>query len=424
MKILYTLLIVLLLCPNVYSMSEPPVEVLDNTLTELQEKGAIDSTNSTVATLGGGIAYTGSWVDVTQSASAAFIVLTDADSAASGFRIEFSDDASNINHVHVYTVQSNSPNGGHYTAPILSQYMRVKYTNGTAAQSSFALSTYLFKYPMERAHLHSINHVINDDHEASIVRVANDIFVDYSANRNTDIFTFHRFGYNDTVPNGSWADIWSYGPTDATYNWPVTAETLRIRAGGNAADDAAGVGAQSISIMYYDSTWAEVTETLVTAGAGASAATGSTAVRFIRAYVDDVGAIGVANTGNIIIENTTTNEVVGYIVAGIGQTEQTHHTVPAGYTAYFRYINVQVATGTNKSADIRLWQRENADDWTGPTYTGKRMIHRWVSIQESAPLDIFALPSFPEKTDIWLEGYGNGAVTGINVSYDLILIKD
>ena len=74
----------------------------------------------------------------------------------------------------------------------------------------------------------------------------------------------HKFGRNDAVPNGSWAFISLTGMTGFGIVTPVA---VRIKSGGNAADTAAGNGVRAVIVQGIDSTGAEVTETIVTAGA-------------------------------------------------------------------------------------------------------------------------------------------------------------
>lgn len=231
----------------------------------------------------------------------------------------------------------------------------------------------------------------------------------------------HKFGFNGTVPNGTFADIWAYGPTDPTYNWPTAAESFRIRAGGDANDTAAGTGARSVTFQFLDATGAEVEETIATNGTGVSAATSSTGRRFNRAFVSGVGTQYGSNTGQIIIENETTNEVVAAIAAGFGQTQLSQYTVPLGYSAYLADINVDVEAGTNKNADVRMWQRQGALETSAP-FSPERIVHQWKGLEGALSINLKAYNTFPALTDLWLDAQGNGATVGVDASYDLFLV--
>jgi len=231
----------------------------------------------------------------------------------------------------------------------------------------------------------------------------------------------HKFGFNSTVPNGTFADIWTYGPTDNSYNWPTTTEKFRIKAGGNVNDAAAGSGAQNIVLEFLDATGVETVETLATAGSSASATTTVTGRRINRAYVSGVGTQFAANTGIILIENESTGAVVASIDEEMGQTQTSMYTVPLGYTAYITRAEVEVAIGTNKDADVRLWQREGAYETTAP-FSSKRLVHQWEAIQGDASFRLVSYRPIPALTDIWMEAKGNGATTSVDVNYDLFLV--
>jgi hypothetical protein len=208
------------------------------------------------------------------------------------------------------------------------------------------------------------------------------------------------------------------------YDWPTTSEGFRIRAGGDVNDTAAGTGAQEVIIQFLDATGLPVTETIATAGAAASASTSVTGRRVNRAFIGNVGTYHGSNTGVIIIENDVTNQVVATIPAGVGQTQQTMYTVPLGWTGFVEVIDINVAVGTNKDANIILWQSLGAYDTTTP-FGGKRLVRQWSQIQGTLPPAEFQnRPRFPALTDLWFTGIGNGAATGVDIDYDIIIIED
>lgn len=229
----------------------------------------------------------------------------------------------------------------------------------------------------------------------------------------------NKFGNNATVPNGSWEHIWSHS---AAYTWPTSAQTVRVKAGGNAADtNTAGAGARKVIVFGLDAEWNEAQKELTLAGASASAASTTTFIRVFRAYVSSVGTYSAANTGIIAIENTTSTNVLTTIAAGVGQSEVAHYTVPKGFTAYLHSIIVDVQS-TNSGA-VRMFRRQNADDVTAP-YSSARLIHRFPAVDGSSSVHYESLVTIPEKTDIWCEGYGNGGATEIAVRFELYLIEE
>ncbi len=235
-----------------------------------------------------------------------------------------------------------------------------------------------------------------------------------------DGFTaIHKFGENPDVAVSSTEDIWFGGGSYA--GWITAADEVRIKAGGNAADDSGGAGAQSIVVEGLDGNWADASETIVTNGANVSTKTTTAFFRVFRAYVANVGTYGGANTGNITIE-TEAGTVVAIIPAGKGQTQMSMYTVPAGKTAYLQQLFATVAAA--KAADIELFQRQNADDVSTP-FTSKRLVEAFIGITSEGVIRYKAMPSFPAKTDLWaVATTGTGAAASVVISYDLILVDN
>ncbi len=226
-----------------------------------------------------------------------------------------------------------------------------------------------------------------------------------------------KFGRNAAV-GATQEDIWETG---GTYTGFLTAASaVRIRAGGNAADDAAGAGARSIEVEGLDQNWNVAKETITTAGASASTATTTTFIRVYRVCVVDVGTYTGTNTGTISVE-TTGGALMATVEAGLGQTQMAIYTVPAGKTAYVASLSIYV--DSNKTAQVYLWQRQNADDVSAP-FTGKRIWRPFDGV--SGPVDgPVAFPYvFPAKTDIWASGIGPSGGAGIAVEMHIALVDD
>ena len=98
--------------------------------------------------------------------------------------------------------------------------------------------------------------------------------------------SFFRFGRNTAI--GA-----TYTPVTRSghYRTPQagSATTLRVKAGGNANDTAAGSGARQITLVGLDATGNVITETLATAGASASAAT-TKSLKLLQACCDESSA--------------------------------------------------------------------------------------------------------------------------------------
>lgn len=104
-------------------------------------KGVIDSGNSTSTPLAGGGVFTGSAVDTIDHGIVFVSVYADAASATNGLSIQQSIDGTNWDFSDSYTVGPGL--GENYNIIPYARYLRVVYTNGGGAQSTFRLQTIL-----------------------------------------------------------------------------------------------------------------------------------------------------------------------------------------------------------------------------------------------------------------------------------------
>jgi hypothetical protein len=228
----------------------------------------------------------------------------------------------------------------------------------------------------------------------------------------------HKFGRSDAVPNGSWVAITPL----AALTFLTGATAVRIKAGGNAADDTAGAGARQIMVTGIDTTLAEVTETITTAGAAASSPTSAAFWRPYRLAVKLVGTYGVANTGDIIVENAAGGTDLIMIVAGKGRSQHGQYSTPTGKTGYL--LSVHITVDSNKAANIRLFVREI---FTGVAIPAKPISLRlywdhitgtFTYVPRSPKL------SLPALSDIWVEAWGDGAISEVSVDFEILLVDD
>ena len=229
----------------------------------------------------------------------------------------------------------------------------------------------------------------------------------------------HKFGKNDAVPNASFEGVLQVG---AQFNFLQAPTTVRIKSGGDAADDAAGAGAQSVHIIGLDSNGLDASEVVVTNGILASSSTITSFWRVFRTHVHSVGSYGVANTDDIIIENTAGTTDLIAILAGEGQSQYGAYAVSSDKTAYL--LSVHVHVDGNKSADVIVYIREALNVVAGsmePTKL-KYSFDGTLGIdghEGKAPMLI--LPSW---TDIWLEARGSGAQTEVSIDFEILLVDN
>jgi len=232
----------------------------------------------------------------------------------------------------------------------------------------------------------------------------------------------HKYGRNTGVPNGTWEGVLQ---TAAQFVWPTVATTVRIKAGGNADDDGTssplGAGAWSVTVQGLNAAGAEVSETLATAGASASAPTTTEFIRVYRAWVETVGAYTGTNTAAVTIESTGGTDLI-LIAAGEGQSQYCAYTIPAQKTGFLASVTVQVDAA--KAADFRLLTRVDATNTTAP-YPAKRLKFYWDGILGTSVLKpLTPILALPALTDVWVEARGGGAGTEATADMEIILFDD
>jgi hypothetical protein len=378
----------------------------------------IDNNNTTTSNLGISGVFTGTWSDVRNYSE--IRLSYDSDVAGVDCRIEFSPDASAVERSISVPPQANSlqSNFGavHTLNPIL-PYFRVVYTNGTTAQTNFYLTTIL-SVTSGGGLISRATQVLNRYNDVKLQRVVNSPEQD----RNFGLIGYQKaerkFGVDGSV-TGTQQTVHELAADN--YTFIQAAETVRIKVGGNAADDTTGAGARTITVEGLDENWDEATEDIVTAGGSASSATTTTFIRINKVFTKEVGAYGGENTGDIIIEGVTSSTELAIIKAGIGNSRQVVYSVPAGKTAWIKSINVSV--GQANSADVSLYHISFADDFSAPFTSTKHF--EWgvkdYSGAQSFPQQTFL--KFDEKNDIIGEakkitGGGNASV---ELDFDYIL---
>lgn len=214
------------------------------------------------------------------------------------------------------------------------------------------------------------------------------------------------------------------------YRTPQTgsATALRIKAGGDANDTAAGTGARSVRLTGLNATGDVVSETIATAGASASAATTATFIRLFDAEVVDSGTYGTQAAGShaadIVIENAAggtdwaTIPVNGFATSN---TSIASYTIPRGYTGFIEGINIAIEGA--KIADVLMLSRGGVLDTAAPYQPIKR-VHEWIGI-ESTYTDTFTMPLlFPELTDVGMLGKVSNGTASVMVQMDILLLRN
>ena len=233
----------------------------------------------------------------------------------------------------------------------------------------------------------------------------------------------HKFGHNHAVTT-TLAPVCSGG----IWRTPQVsgATTLRIKAGGDALDTAAGSGAREITIYGLDATGVEISDTIITAGASASASTSASFLRVLRAFVTASGtyasATAASHVGPIVVEDTAGTEdwfTIPIEHVPHGQSQIGAYTVPLGKRAFISHIGVEVET--NKFIDVQFLKRENILQTAAP-YSAMRVIHELVGVTASVRSDFHEpFDSLPPLTDIGFMGVVASGTASASVHFGIIL---
>lgn len=305
------------------------------------------------------------------------------------------------------------------------RYFRARFVNGAAAQTTFQLYTYYGTYRQPSAPL---NQQLGLDSDAILVRPTFP-WLDVARGLQSGFTTVKKFGRNSSIGT-TFAPI-SLG---GVYNTPQSgsATTLRVKAGGNANDTAAGSGAREITLIGLDENFNEVTETLATAGASASSATTTTFTRLYRLFVSASGTYSTSAAGShsadIVIENGsggTDWATIDSTNFPKGQSEIGAYTIPAGKTGYVKLRDVSIES--TKTMDLIFFSRANADETAAP-YTA--MIAQSVvsgvaggSIETFGGVDIPFGP-YVGPCDIGFMGRVASSTAAAAVEFEIFLIDE
>jgi hypothetical protein len=412
----------------------------------LAKGDGIDSGNSSSTPLAGAATFPGSSKDISRYRSIAINVYSNVASATDGLSIQQSADGTNWDHTDVFTVPADT--GKVYTIAPHAQYLKVVYTNGGSAQTSFRLQTILRAGEMTPSS-HRIQDAISDDDDAQLVKSvltgkANGSFVNVQTTADGDLkisnnsdglaiakgdvtgHTFiHKFGEApDFDSTDGEVNIWD-GANDGginkmvyTYSTDADIDTI---SSSNAGDT------QTIEVQGLDTNWAFSTETATLNGQTKVVLseplrrvfrlknTGSTDLSGdVYCYVDTTISGGVP---------TTTGPVRAIIQTGNNQTLMAVYTVPAAKTGYLRdWYSVLAGASKSTNYKMRLWARP---------FGGVFQLKHVSALNEngtSALQHKYEEPEvFDAKTDIALTvEITAGSITAADIAggFDIVLVDD
>lgn len=252
--------------------------------------------------------------------------------------------------------------------------------------------------------------------------------IDVARGLYSDYKIIHKFGHNHEVGT-SFVPIASLG----VYRTPQVsaATTLRIKAGGDANDTAAGSGAREVTFYGIDETGAEVEEAVATNGALASSPTTTTFIRLFRARVTASGTYASATAGShaatITIENGTGTEdwaEIPFHTSGFPEstTQIAAYTVPNGWTAFIK--SAEISVDSNKVADILGFSRTGVLQTAAPYDAMRVFVEYGAAVGTIQIKPVVPYGPFPANTDFGFMGKVSATTGEIDIDIEIILIRE
>ena len=178
---------------------------------------------------------------------------------------------------------------------------------------------------------------------------------------------------------------------------------LRISAGGNANDTAAGLGAREVLLYGIDQNGLEITDTIVTAGTIASLPSARTFMRLLSARVSKSGTYATqtagSHYGDIVIESTAGAMWASIPLNGFPEAISRigAFTVPIDYEAFL--IGVRVNADAGKTVDAVVFKRENILEIAAP-YSPMEVVNEFFNISGFLDVGYEAPIYLPPLTDV------------------------
>lgn len=326
--------------------------------------GISSTGNTTTTILGAGATFTGEWErnfwpdlitsgKADQTGTLFYDFSNDGVSVVSTFPVNGVDFSANIHSFH--------------TAVKAGRYFRVRYVNGSVAQTSFELYTYygIFRQPNA-----PINQSIAADADAIIVRNV-PASIDLSFNQFGGLRENAKFGLVEGLDSGDPpVDLWNFADDDLavrsdTKTFPTSAATLY------ACSDNVGDTDIDITITYIDANGYEQTASINLNGQ-TPVSFGVTGLDVNRASVSGNNQSPLGNIyimqGNDFAAGGTPNDVadvLAFIRQGYGQTQMCCYTVPIDRQHNIKFLNLKMArdNGADGSAELHLRVRTNGGSW-------------------------------------------------------------
>lgn len=241
-----------------------------------------------------------------------------------------------------------------------------------------------------------------------LIDVANGLIPGYSV--------VSKFGRNPDIDLGAAEDIWTVGGIRTWLSAAATLEAIST----SINDTSGGSGAQIITVQGLDGSFLEVEEDITMNGTSATSATSNSFIRVNRAFVKQVGTYRGNNEGDITIRISGGGATQTNILTAIGQTEQTHYTIPANKDALLMMMYTSV--DSTRTATPTLYQIPGADDVSAPYVGALRKVFGLTALNVDEDHKYEAYPKLTGPTDIFWRATVSANNTAVEAGFDLLLM--
>lgn len=212
-------------------------------------------------------------------------------------------------------------------------------------------------------------------------------------------------GYNTSV-GASAIPLWE---NSSAYVFPSTALTMSV-----VSSSALDIGGAKVQIIGLDANWDEISEVITLNGITPV----TTVLQYLRinSVIMTAAASGQSsNAGIITVTNTGT--VYGQINVGLGRSQMSIYSVPAGYTGYVRRINAWTGTtvvGSNWVIYNFYYQNNGL-----AISTAEVSFFQNIDVHRYCPL------VYQEKTDlVWTFSASDSTLQSVALYAELLLIQN
>ena len=221
----------------------------------------------------------------------------------------------------------------------------------------------------------------------------------------TQLANVHKFGAVVTT-SADYDTVWSYG---GAYTFPSTAGIVTVTS-TSTQDDSGGTGALTVRLQGLDANYNEVEEDFTLNGTVGVAGT----VEFLRTHRAFVltGNNDNNNVGDINFTHSV--GVTCQIAAGMGQSQVTFYTIPAGKSGYLR--SFAATMNKNQENTVRLFQKKPDG--------GVFRLASELNLYNSNMHTTYSIPLyFTEKTDLEVRTY-TGSNATVSSMFDLLIVDN